>query len=65
MHTVEGTLQEIKASDKPTILVFNMSDQWIQETPTTSLKTLQKRYQTGYSQQVVFIAAKENQHINT
>jgi GTP-binding protein HflX len=63
MKTVQETLQDIGATDIPTILVFNKVDQWIQDHPDTNLETLKNRYQAQYGQESVFIVAKEKQDI--
>jgi GTPase len=72
IKTVQETLQEIGAANIPTILVFNKVDQWLKNnqdsTPREediSLEALQNSYQSQYGQQVVFISAKEKQHIDT
>jgi GTP-binding protein HflX len=72
IKTVQETLQEIGAANVPTILVFNKIDQWLKnnqgntpEENNISLEALKNRYQRQDGHQVVFISAKEKQHIDT
>ncbi len=70
IHTVEATLAEIGAIDKPTILVFNKIDQypelpneewkWDGEIdPAMKLGDLEKTWMARQDHQCIFISAKE------
>jgi GTP-binding protein HflX len=74
IRTVEQTLTEIKAFDKPTIMVFNKIDAYTfiekedddltpVEKENISLEELKKTWMAGSDNQCVFISAKEKTNI--
>lgn len=72
METVDQTLQEIGAGDKPTILVFNKIDQYKHldeeimeemDNPPPTLEELKKTYFSKGEHDAVFISATEKQNM--
>lgn len=72
METVDQTLQEIGAGDKPTILVFNKIDQYKHldeeimeemDNPPPTLDELKKTYFSKGEHDAVFISATEKQNM--
>ncbi|MDW7695383.1 GTPase HflX [Flammeovirgaceae bacterium SG7u.111] len=71
MEVVNQTLQDIKAADKPTILVFNKIDlfqpkeypPFEEETPPATIDELKESY-LAKSQNAVFISATEKDNFN-
>lgn len=75
LRTVERTLAEIKAADKPTIVVFNKIDnypeppneEWKWEgeiNPATRLADLKKSWMSKQDHDAIFISAKEKTNLN-
>jgi len=73
METVNKTLQELSASDKPVITVFNkidvyeaqMFDEWLEpETRQEILRQQEERWQTITGNNAIFISAIERKNIN-
>ncbi len=73
MNTVNKTLQELNAFDKPTLTVFNKIDlyeaqtfdEWLDdETKKQMLKDLEQRWQTATNNNAVFISATERKNVD-
>ncbi len=73
MNTVNKTLQEINAFDKPTLTVFNKMDmyetntfdEWLDEdTKKQMLKDLEQRWQAATNNSAVFISATERKNVD-
>ena len=73
MNTVNKTLQELNAFDKPTLTVFNKMDlyeahtfdEWLDdETKKQMLKDLEQRWQTATNNNAVFISATERKNVD-
>jgi GTP-binding protein HflX len=73
METVHQTLVDLKAADKPTIIIFNKIDKLIKEVdpeleelmenPPLTLEKLKKTYLNSASDHVVFISAENRENI--
>lgn len=73
METVHQTLIDLKAADKPTIIIFNKIDKLIKEVdpeleemmenPPLTLEKLKKTYLNSASEHVVFISAENRENI--
>lgn len=73
METVHQTLIDLKAADKPTIIIFNKIDKLIKEVdpeledlmenPPLTLEKLKKTYLNSTSDHVVFISAENRENI--
>lgn len=61
MDVVKKTLIEIKAADKPTLIVYNKVDAYLEARPEETLESLEVSYLGG--EDVVFIAALEKLNI--
>jgi len=73
MNTVNKTLQELNAFDKPTLTVFNKIDlyevqtfdEWLDDdTKKQMLKDLEQRWQTATNNNAVFISATERKNVD-
>lgn len=73
MNTVNKTLQELNAFDKPTLTVFNKMDlyeantfdEWLDDdTKKQMLKDLEQRWQTATHNNAVFISATERKNVD-
>lgn len=74
MNTVNKTLQELNAFDKPTLTVFNKMDiyetntfdEWLDDdTKKQMLKDLEERWQTATGNDAVFMSAAERKNLDT
>jgi GTP-binding protein HflX len=73
METVHQTLIELKAADKPTIIIFNKIDKLnkevdpeleeLMDNPPLTLEKLKKTYLNSASDHVVFISAENRENI--
>ncbi|PIQ50237.1 MAG: GTPase HflX [Cytophagales bacterium CG12_big_fil_rev_8_21_14_0_65_40_12] len=73
METVHQTLIDLKAADKPTIIIFNKIDKLnkeidpeleeLMENPPLTLEKLKKTYLNSASDHVVFISAENRENI--
>ena len=73
METVNQTLADLGAADKPTIIVFNKIDKLVEaldpeveeemENPPMTLEKLKKTYLNSEGESVVFISAEEKENI--
>lgn len=73
METVHQTLIDLKAADKPTIIIFNKIDKLnkeidpeleeLMENPPLTLEKLKKTYLNSASDHVVFISAENKENI--
>ncbi len=63
MQTVNQILAEIKAADKPVVIVFNKVD-LLPETPENNLKNLEKTWLTKTESPTVFISAAKKINID-
>ena len=63
MQTVRQILSEIKAADKPVVIVFNKVD-LLQETPENKIEALQKTWLAKTGNPVVFISAVKKINID-
>jgi len=63
MQTVQQILSEIKAADKPSVIVFNKVD-LLSKTAENQQKTLQKTWLTKTENPVVFISAVKKENID-
>ncbi len=63
MDVVKKTLIEIKTTDKPTLVVYNKVDAYLENHPEESWESLQASYLGG--ENVVFISAIEKMNIDT
>jgi GTP-binding protein HflX len=73
MNTVNKTLQELNAFEKPTLTVFNKLDlyeantfdEWLDdETKKQMLQDLEKRWQAATNNNAVFISATERLNVD-
>ncbi len=73
MNTVNKTLQELNAFDKPTLTVFNKMDlyetntfdEWLDDdTKKQMLKDLEERWQTATGNDAIFISAAERKNLD-
>jgi GTP-binding protein HflX len=73
MNTVNKTLQELNAFDKPTLTVFNKMDmyeantfdEWLDDnTKKQMLKDLEERWQAATNNNAVFISATERKNVD-
>ena len=73
MNTVNKTLQELNAFNKPTLTVFNKIDlyevqtfdEWLDDdTKKQMLKDLEQRWQTATNNNAVFISATERKNVD-
>lgn len=73
MNTVNKTLQELNAFNKPTLTVFNKMDlyeantfdEWLDDdTKKQMLKDLEQRWQTATNNNAVFISATERKNVD-
>ena len=73
MNTVNKTLQELNAFDKPTLTVFNKIDlyeantfdEWLDDdTKKQMLKDLEQRWQSATNNNAVFISATERKNVD-
>lgn len=75
LRVVDNTLRELDAADKPTMIVFNKTDQykWVEKapddlTPSTqeniSLEELKRTWMAKLNENCVFISAKQKQNID-
>ena len=73
METVNQTLADLGAADKPTIIIFNKIDKLVEaldpeveeemENPPMTLEKLKKTYLNSEGESVVFISAEEKENI--
>lgn len=75
IRVVDNTLRELDAADKPTMIVFNKTDQykWVEKapddlTPSTqenlSLEDLKRTWMAKLNENCVFISARQKQNID-
>jgi GTP-binding protein HflX len=65
MSLVKDTLFEIGVRNKPTLLVFNKIDAYLENNPDTVLTEFEKSWLSKEHSPVVFISATEKTNINT
>lgn len=63
MELVRQTLFEIGAKDKPTILIFNKTDAYLESQQDTSLEDLEKSWLSKVNNPAIFISATEKTNI--